>query len=233
MAQLRAASTALSSAPPPALDVHRLRWGGAGRPLDLRLLPGEAVAVVAAQDEPESAERARGLLRVLAGAEPALGGLFAVAGRELSGDRAEARWLTGLAGPPPYGTAAWAGDTTLGAALVSHGQLMRLSRGQARDRAAELAFDLELVPLLELGWDELTPGELLRARIALAMLHRPAVLLLDDPAAGLSPQEGEELRALLRMLRDPAGADGGVAVLLTTPDLSSVALLADRAVPLP
>jgi ABC-2 type transport system ATP-binding protein len=215
MAQLRAASAFLSTRETPALSIRGLRWGASGRPLDLQLRAGEVVAVVAAHG---------GLLPVLAGAQAAAEGLFSVAGRELAEDPAEARWLTGL-----VGQACPAGGTTLRSALVSHGQLMRLSRAQARDRAEELAFDLELGPVLDLDWDELTPGELLRGRIALALLHRPAVLLLDDPAAGLSPEEGEELRAVLRMVRD----QDGTAVLLTTPDLAAVALLADRAVPLP
>jgi ABC-type multidrug transport system ATPase subunit len=61
-----------------------------------------------------------------------------------------------------------------------------------------------------------------RLSIARAMLHRPAIMLLDEPDSGLDPSATRELRQLLR-------ADGSVdrAIVLTCHDLRLVLTLAD------
>lgn len=51
-----------------------------------------------------------------------------------------------------------------------------------------------------------------RAEIAKSLLHRPQVLLLDEPSTGLDPGARHELRRTLREL----SADGAMTVLLTT-----------------
>jgi branched-chain amino acid transport system ATP-binding protein len=65
-----------------------------------------------------------------------------------------------------------------------------------------------------------------RLEIARAMCTEPALLCLDEPAAGLNPRESAELNALLRFLRD----DHRVAVLLIEHDMSVVMEISDRVV---
>ncbi|MFC7247436.1 ATP-binding cassette domain-containing protein [Catellatospora aurea] len=70
---------------------------------------------------------------------------------------------------------------------------------------------------------KLSLGNLQRLGLAKALLHRPRLLVLDEPANGLDPAGVVEIRALLREL-----ADTGTAVLLSSHLLAEVARLADR-----
>lgn len=69
----------------------------------------------------------------------------------------------------------------------------------------------------------LSGGQKQRLNLALALVGRPRVLLLDEPTAGMDPAARQEMRGLLTDLR----ADG-VAALVTTHDLAEVEVLADR-----
>jgi len=61
--------------------------------------------------------------------------------------------------------------------------------------------------------------------MARALIHRPRVLLLDEPASGLDPRSRVELRDILRRL-----AADGVAVLVSSHILSELDEIADRVV---
>jgi len=67
-------------------------------------------------------------------------------------------------------------------------------------------------------------GEQRRLEIARALATEPQVLLLDEPAAGMNPQEKEELRDLIRRVRD----EFGVAILLIEHDMQLVMGLCER-----
>lgn len=67
-------------------------------------------------------------------------------------------------------------------------------------------------------------GMLHRLGLARALLHRPEVLVLDEPGRSLDPPSRDHLHALLRRLRD----DRQVSILLATHDLSEAACLADE-----
>ena len=69
----------------------------------------------------------------------------------------------------------------------------------------------------------LSGGERRRLDLALALLGRPRVVVLDEPTTGLDP---ESRRAVWRIVRDLV--DGGAAVLLTTHNLEEAEELADR-----
>lgn len=64
-----------------------------------------------------------------------------------------------------------------------------------------------------------------RLAVARAVLHRPSILLLDEPYTGLDPQAAEALSALLREL-----AGEGCTILLTTHDLERGLAAGDRVV---
>jgi ABC-2 type transport system ATP-binding protein len=89
----------------------------------------------------------------------------------------------------------------------------------------------ELVDLLGLGAVARTPyrrlsgGERQRLSLAVALVGRPDVLVLDEPTAGLDP----EARVVVRGIVADARATGA-AILLTSHDLSDVERLADRIV---
>ena len=63
-----------------------------------------------------------------------------------------------------------------------------------------------------------------RLEIARALATDPFILLLDEPAAGMNPQETKALRALILKIRDTHG----VSIFLIEHDMSLVMSLAER-----
>ncbi len=74
-------------------------------------------------------------------------------------------------------------------------------------------------------WRQLSGGEQQRLSLALALVGRPRVAFLDEPAAGVDVTGRQLVRSIVRDL-----ADDGVAVLVTTHDLAEAEAVADRAV---
>ncbi|MFZ1123538.1 MAG: ABC transporter ATP-binding protein [Candidatus Baltobacteraceae bacterium] len=64
-----------------------------------------------------------------------------------------------------------------------------------------------------------------RLEIARALAAQPAILLLDEPAAGMNPAETHELREVIRAI-----AAGGTGVLLVEHDMSLVSAVCDSVV---
>ena len=106
--------------------------------------------------------------------------------------------------------------------------LCRLDRAEERALFAEAAAQLARVGLSADAWrpaDSLALGQQRIAEIARALCLDPALLLLDEPAAGLRHAEKQGLAAILRSLRG-----GGVTILLVEHDMDFVMGLADRLV---
>ncbi len=103
-------------------------------------------------------------------------------------------------------------------------RLKGLGRAAARQKTAEL---LELVGLSDRRKRRLggfSGGERQRVGIAQALLNEPQVLILDEPTAGLDPQERIRFRGLLNRL----GKDR--LVLLSTHIVSDVESAADQVI---
>ena len=81
-------------------------------------------------------------------------------------------------------------------------------RGNRREEAAMRAETDELLKIVELYdvRDELATslpyGKQRKLEIARALATKPSLLLLDEPAAGMNPQETEELTEFIRWLRE-------------------------------
>jgi ABC-2 type transport system ATP-binding protein len=107
--------------------------------------------------------------------------------------------------------------------LQMQGALHGLRRPQAVDRAAEL---LERVGLTEAGDRRVggySGGMRRRLDLALALVHRPHVLFLDEPTTGLDPTSRMALWREVRALHEE-----GTTVFLTTQYLEEAEQLADR-----
>ena len=90
---------------------------------------------------------------------------------------------------------------------------------------AELLDELGLEAVAATPYRRLSGGERQRLGVALALVGRPDVLLLDEPTAGLDPQA----RALVRD-RIAAERSRGIGVLVTTHELVDAERMADRVV---
>jgi branched-chain amino acid transport system ATP-binding protein len=101
---------------------------------------------------------------------------------------------------------------------------------QAEREAVEHARGwLERVRLLDradIDAGNLPYGAQRRLEIARAMCTRPALLCLDEPAAGLNPRESYELNVLLKEIRDELG----IGILLIEHDMSVVMGISDHIV---
>jgi branched-chain amino acid transport system ATP-binding protein len=98
----------------------------------------------------------------------------------------------------------------------------RREERESYDKAREL---LEFVGLRrhnELAMN-LSYGDQRRLEIARALGSEPRLLLLDEPTAGMNPQESEELRRLMETLR----SERGVSVLLIEHDMKVVMNVSD------
>ena len=82
-----------------------------------------------------------------------------------------------------------------------------------------------LGPVADTPYRRLSGGERQRMALAVALVGRPDVLVLDEPTAGMDP----EARAATRAIIDDRRA-AGAAILLTSHDLVDVERLADRIV---
>jgi ABC-2 type transport system ATP-binding protein len=98
-----------------------------------------------------------------------------------------------------------------------------IGRARARREAASM---LETVGLADRASEPvaaLSGGMKRRLNLACGMVHRPEVLLLDEPSVGVDPQSREQILATVREL-----ADNGVAVVYSTHYMEEAERLADR-----
>jgi branched-chain amino acid transport system ATP-binding protein len=100
----------------------------------------------------------------------------------------------------------------------------RKSERDALDRAVEWLEFMGIRPLANREAGTLAYGHQRRLEIARCMITKPRLLMLDEPAAGLNPQEKRDLQALIDRLR----REFGVAVLLIEHDMSLVMGVSDR-----
>ena len=106
-------------------------------------------------------------------------------------------------------------------AARAHGIAPNQAAGAAEAAAAKVG----LADRMEQAAGALSRGLRQRLAIAQAIVHRPAVLLLDEPAAGLDPQARRDLSRLLLSLRD-----GGMTLVVSSHILAELEDYCDRMV---
>lgn len=96
--------------------------------------------------------------------------------------------------------------------LVCRASLYGIRGKEAKARVEELAELLDFTDLLKRTVGKLSGGQRRRVDVARALLHRPRVLILDEPTTGLDPQTRRTLWNVTENLR----RTDGMTVLLTT-----------------
>ena len=96
--------------------------------------------------------------------------------------------------------------------LESRAALYGIRGAEAKARISELARMLDFEKLLTRPLGKLSGGQRRRIDIARALLHKPRLLILDEPTTGLDPQTRELLWQVLDRLR----REDGLTVFLTT-----------------
>ena len=100
----------------------------------------------------------------------------------------------------------------------------RIPSAEGRSRTARLVEQLEMGDTLDTPVRQLSLGQRMRGEIAAALLHRPRLLVLDEPTIGLDVLSKQRLREFLVAER----AEQGTTLLLTTHDMGDIERLCDR-----
>jgi len=109
--------------------------------------------------------------------------------------------------------------------LLFFGQLNGLSRSTAQERVAALAEQFALGDFLDRQVRTLSSGTVQRVSLARALLHRPRVLLLDEPTRSIDVIAAAEFRHFLKtQILQP----GTTSILFASHTLPEVESLADR-----
>jgi ABC-2 type transport system ATP-binding protein len=187
------------------------------RGISLEVLPGEVLAVVGANGAGKST-----LLRILTTLLIPTHGRALVCGFDVSRDPAKVRLQIG------YHTG---GDSCFYSRLSARENLLlfaglnNLSDAEASMRIRELTGPFGLGDLLGRQVRTLSTGNVHRLGLARAMLHRPSVLILDEPTRSLDPLAAAEFRRFL--LQDIVGAHG-TTMIFASHTLAEVEQLAGR-----
>jgi lipooligosaccharide transport system ATP-binding protein len=206
-----------ASAAQPAISLHGVvkRYGEivAVNGLDLDVAPGICFGLLGPNGAGKSTT-----MRMLTAQTLADEGTISVLGYELPRESKQSRLEMGVV--PQLDNL----DVELTARqiLLVFARLYRVPRGErpaAVERALELA---NLVPRAETIVRELSGGMRRRLLVARGLIHRPRLVLLDEPTVGLDPQVRQELWTLIDGLRA-----GGVTVLMSTHYIEEAERLAD------
>ena len=108
--------------------------------------------------------------------------------------------------------------------LLMVAALREIPEADQLQRIAEAVHDVGLADHLARPIGQLSKGYRQRVGLAQAILHRPRLLILDEPSIGLDPTQIVEMRALVRRLSRHS------TILFSTHILSEVEALCDRAV---
>jgi ABC-2 type transport system ATP-binding protein len=107
--------------------------------------------------------------------------------------------------------------------LFAFGKLHKVPRAQLRARVDTALEWSNLADRRRKLVRTLSGGMKRRLNIACSVLHRPKILLLDEPTVGVDPQSRERIYEMLRELKNK-----GTAILLTTHQLEEARVHCDR-----
>ena len=104
------------------------------------------------------------------------------------------------------------------------GKIYELDDAAIRQRIAFLSEAFEINDLLETPVRKLSLGQRMRCEVAASLLHRPKLILLDEPSIGLDVVAKQRIRDTVRRMNELEG----VGVLLTSHDAGDIEALCRR-----
>ncbi len=183
--------------------------------VDLSLPEGKVVVIIG----PNGAGKST-LIKAIAGLVPVSGGTILCRGVSIAGIRPDQMGPLGIAYVPQNDNVFRTLSIQQNLALT----LRSLKRADAKTRLEEL---FGLFPVLaDKRRDRagsLSGGQRQMLAVAMAMAHRPSVLMMDEPSAGLSPKAAQEVLELARGLTEQ-----GVSVLLVEQNVNQALHIADH-----
>jgi len=187
------------------------------RGISLDVEPGEVLAAVGANGAGKST-----LLRILTTLLIPTRGGARVCGFDVAREPAKVRLQIGY---HTGGDACFYSRLTARENLLLFGGLNNISDAEASRRIAELTEPFGLGELLDRQVRTLSTGNIHRLGLARAMLHRPSVLLLDEPTRSLDPLAAAEFR---RFLLEDIVRVHGTTLIFASHTLAEVEQLAGR-----
>jgi ABC-2 type transport system ATP-binding protein len=147
------------------------------------------------------------------------GGTVTVDGRPVDIGEAEAKRAIGYV---PQEVAIYP-DLTARENLLFFGQLYRLGGSELRGRVDEVLEIIELTDRANDRTDQFSGGMKRRLNIGIGLLHRPKLLVLDEPTVGVDPQSRNAILTSVEEL-----GQRGMAILYTTHYMEEAERLCDR-----
>ena len=201
---------------------------GGNRAVDgvsFQVAPGELLALIGPNGAGKSTT-----FNMVNGQLPADSGSILLDGQELIGRKPRDIWKRGV-GRTFQIAETFASLTVLEnvqmALLSADGRLFSMWRRAAdhrRDDALDLLGQVGMGSQADRPCSVLAYGDVKRVELAIAMANRPKLLLMDEPTAGMAPQERNDLMALTKRLV----VERGLAVLFTEHSMDVVFAYADR-----
>ncbi|MFP4550651.1 MAG: ATP-binding cassette domain-containing protein [Spirochaetales bacterium] len=105
------------------------------------------------------------------------------------------------------------------------GSIYDLSRREVEERTAYLTDVFQIAELMDQPVRKLSLGQRIRCEIAASLLHRPRILLLDEPSIGLDVVVKQRIRDLISKINQ----EEGVTIFLTSHDAGDIEKICRRA----
>jgi ABC-2 type transport system ATP-binding protein len=182
------------------------------RDLTLEVAPGQIYGLLGPNGSGKSTT-----LKIILGLVPPTRGRIEIFGRE--NDRVASRESVGFLPESPYFYKYLTGEET----LRFYGKLCGLRGGSLKQRVEKMLAQVGLIDARNRRLGGYSKGMLQRIGLAQALIQEPALLVLDEPTAGVDPAGAREIRDLILDLKSR-----GTTVLLSSHLLGQVQEICDR-----